>query len=98
MVQDISMHTLILSLTMMNGCDRYLSEDYMFCQLARKIGITTWMCPWMSLSHIGSYIFNGTLKDLGNLEYAAHGADMKTRPHKAERDKKLKKVKKGKKK
>ena len=52
------------------------------------------MCPWMSLSHIGSYIFNGTLKDLGNLEYAAHGADMKTRPHKAERDKKLKKGKK----
>ena len=81
-----------------NGSDRYLSEDYMFCQLARKIGITTWMCPWMSLSHIGSYIFNGTLKDLGNLEYAAHGADMETRPHKAERDKKLKKVKKGKKK
>ena len=39
-----------------SGTDRYLSEDYMFCQFSRKIGIKTWLCPWMevglSLIHI----------------------------------------------
>ena len=48
----------------------------------------------MGLSHVGTYVFNGTLKDLGRLEYAAHGADMNHRPHKEERDKKLGKTKK----
>ena len=72
-----------------NGSDRYLSEDYMFCQLARKIGLTTWLCPWMNLQHVGTYVFNGTLKDLGKLEYAAHGYDMSHRPFKEDRDKKL---------
>ena len=28
------------------GSDRYLSEDYMFCQLWRKIGGQIWLCPW----------------------------------------------------
>ena len=32
-----------------NGSDRYLSEDYMFCQFVRKLGIKTWFCPWMKL-------------------------------------------------
>lgn len=40
---------------------RYLSEDYYFCQQCRKIGIEVWLCPWMNLSHIGSYIFQGNL-------------------------------------
>lgn len=40
---------------------RYLSEDYMFCQYARKIGISIWMCPWMELKHFGSYMFEGSL-------------------------------------
>ena len=57
------------------GSDRYLSEDYMFCQFARKIGFTTWLCPWMEINHVGTYVFNGTLKDLGKLEYASHGVD-----------------------
>ena len=26
---------------------RYLSEDYMFCQYMRKVGINTYYCPWM---------------------------------------------------
>ena len=55
------------------GSDRYLSEDYMFCQWARKIGFSTWLCPWMEVNHVGTYVFNGTLKDLGKLEYASHG-------------------------
>ena len=63
------------------GSDRYLSEDYMFCQFTRKIGISTWLCPWMKLGHVGSYVFNGTLPALGNLDFAAHGNDMESRPH-----------------
>jgi hypothetical protein len=68
-----------------SGSDRYLSEDYMFCQWARKIGFTTWLCPWMEVNHVGTYVFNGTLKDLGNLEYASHGVDVTNRPHQEER-------------
>ena len=63
------------------GSDRYLSEDYMFCQFVNKIGIETWFCPWMNLGHVGSYVFNGTMGALANLDYAAHGADMEARPH-----------------
>jgi hypothetical protein len=66
------------------GSDRYLSEDYMFCQWARKIGFTTWLCPWMEVNHVGTYVFNGTLKDLGRLEFAAHGVD-EGRPMKEKR-------------
>jgi hypothetical protein len=40
---------------------RYLSEDYMFSQYARKIGLKIWMCPWMRLRHVGSYMFNGNM-------------------------------------
>lgn len=40
---------------------RYLSEDYMFCQNVRKAGMKVWMCPWMELKHMGSYIFGGSL-------------------------------------
>jgi hypothetical protein len=68
-----------------SGSDRYLSEDYMFCQFARKIGFTTWLCPWMEVNHVGTYVFNGTLKDLGKLEYASHGVDIDNRPQKEER-------------
>jgi hypothetical protein len=68
-----------------SGSDRYLSEDYMFCQWARKIGFKTWLCPWMEVNHVGSYVFNGTLRDLGQLEYASHGNDQDTRPLKESR-------------
>jgi hypothetical protein len=44
--------------------NRYLSEDYMFCQWARSIGLGIWLCPWMELQHIGSFVFGGSLKDL----------------------------------
>jgi hypothetical protein len=44
--------------------ERYLSEDYMFCQWMRKCGVDTWMCPWMKLMHTGSYTFGGSLADL----------------------------------
>jgi len=47
--------------------ERYLSEDYMFCQWARKIGLKVWMCPWMRLQHMGSYNFGGSLVDLAQI-------------------------------
>ena len=50
---------------------RYLSEDYMFCQWARAAGLKVWMCPWMNMSHTGSYVFRGSLIDLANIGAAA---------------------------
>lgn len=50
---------------------RYLSEDYMFCQWSRKIGIKIWMCPWMQLNHMGSYMFGGSLVDLAHVGVSA---------------------------
>ena len=47
--------------------ERYLSEDYMFCQWARKAGLKIWLCPWMKLVHMGSYNFGGSLVDLANI-------------------------------
>lgn len=40
---------------------RYLSEDYMFSYNVRKMGMKVYMCPWMQLRHVGSYIFGGSL-------------------------------------
>lgn len=47
---------------------RYLSEDYMFSQYARKIGIDVWLCPWMQLQHVGSYTFGGSLSAMAAIE------------------------------
>jgi hypothetical protein len=47
--------------------ERYLSEDYMFCQWARKIGIQIWLCPWMRTEHIGTYHFKGDMPAVANL-------------------------------
>jgi hypothetical protein len=43
------------------GSDRYLSEDYMFCQMWRKIGGQIFLCPWMKTQHIGTYAFSGNM-------------------------------------
>jgi len=50
---------------------RYLSEDYFFCQKARKIGQKIWMCPWMQINHVGSYIFKGNMGSIGQLGVSA---------------------------
>ena len=50
---------------------RYLSEDYMFCQWMQKIGVKTWMCPWMKLNHCGTHVFGGSLPDLAQLGASA---------------------------
>lgn len=43
---------------------RYLSEDYMFCYNTERAGMKVWLCPWMSMQHVGSYNFGGSLADL----------------------------------
>jgi hypothetical protein len=48
------------------GSDRYLSEDYMFCQMWRKIGGQIYLCPWMKTSHVGSYAFSGNMPAVAN--------------------------------
>ena len=50
---------------------RYLSEDYMFCQWARKADIKVWMAPWMRLNHTGSYQFGGSLVDIAQIGASA---------------------------
>ena len=54
-----------------NGTKRYLSEDYWFCQLARHIGLKVWLCPWIKLQHVGSYIFGGSLADIAAIGASA---------------------------
>jgi hypothetical protein len=43
------------------GSERYLSEDYMFCQMWRKMGGNIYLCPWMRTQHIGTYAFTGNM-------------------------------------
>jgi hypothetical protein len=48
------------------GSDRYLSEDYYFCQQWRNMGGKIWLCPWMCTHHIGTYAFTGNLPAIAN--------------------------------
>jgi hypothetical protein len=48
------------------GSDRYLSEDYMFCQMWRKIGGQIFLCPWMRTQHVGTYAFSGDMPAVAN--------------------------------
>lgn len=50
---------------------RYLSEDYNFCYHCAKIGLKVWLCPWMRLQHVGSFIFGGSLSDIAQLGVSA---------------------------
>ena len=50
--------------------DRYLSEDYFFCQTVRAIGIKVWYCPWIKLVHFGSYPFSGQLTSISAIQNA----------------------------
>jgi hypothetical protein len=50
---------------------RYLSEDYMFCYNVQKMGLKVWMCPWIQLQHVGSYVFGGSLADLARIGASA---------------------------
>jgi hypothetical protein len=65
---------------------RYLSEDYWFCQKAQAIGLKTWLCPWMKLQHMGSYVFAGSLMDLAQIGAGAT-ADETSMPNKINKKK-----------
>jgi hypothetical protein len=54
-----------------NDTKRYLSEDYFFCQMIRKTGGKVWLLPWMSLQHVGSFVFGGSLAHLASCGAAA---------------------------
>ena len=41
--------------------ERLLSEDYHFCQAWRRAGGKVYVAPWVQLSHIGTYTFEGGL-------------------------------------
>ena len=45
---------------------RYLSEDYMFCQYWREIGGHIFLCPWMKTKHIGTFAYEGDLPEIAN--------------------------------
>lgn len=57
--------------------ERYLSEDYHFCQLVRKAGMKVWLIPWIELKHHGYYVFGGSLAAM-----AAVGVSATTDPTK----------------
>jgi hypothetical protein len=54
-----------------NSSKRYLSEDYLFCQLVRRIGMKVWLCPWIELQHSGFYTFAGKLSALAAIGASA---------------------------
>jgi hypothetical protein len=58
--------------------ERYLSEDYMFCQWCRKIGIEIWLCPWMRLKHIGTHIFGGSMHAIADLSHRQQNQNFAT--------------------
>ena len=63
-----------------NEQNRYLSEDYMFSEYCRKIGIEIWALPMIELMHCGSYIFEGRMIDM-----AHHGVHATLAPEHAEK-------------
>lgn len=46
---------------------QFVSEDYMFCHRARTAGMKIWLCPWMQLTHTGSYTFSTSLPHVATL-------------------------------
>ncbi len=42
---------------------RHLGEDSWFCLKIRQAGGKVWVCPWISLSHEGSFIWGGPFAD-----------------------------------
>lgn len=36
-----------------------LSEDYNFCRLWKSLGNSVWIAPWVSTTHVGTYVFDG---------------------------------------
>jgi hypothetical protein len=48
--------------------ERYLSEDYFFCQKVREAGMKVMLAPWVQLKHNGYMEFSGSLRAFAALE------------------------------
>ena len=60
---------------------RYLSEDYMFSQYARAIGLKIWLCPWMKLEHIGTHAFGGSLSAIAAIDESPTTSERSNQKH-----------------
>lgn len=49
------------------GSFRYLSEDFSFSRLIKSIGFRVFMCPWIKLTHIGTFAFTGNMPLIAQL-------------------------------
>lgn len=47
--------------------NRYLSEDYWFCQKMQELGLKTFLCPWMKTTHTGTMVYGGSLAALAQI-------------------------------
>jgi hypothetical protein len=45
----------------------YMSEDYMFCLYAKDMGVSTWLLPWVNLTHRGSYTYDGNFTTVSKM-------------------------------
>lgn len=59
---------------------QYLSEDYMFSDIAREAGVETWLVPNIDLSHIGVYKYSGSLRSISFLQERAMKAQTQQNP------------------
>lgn len=50
--------------------DRYQSEDFSFCHLWRAAGGKIFINPFISLGHVGEFVYNGSLARLGTEQIA----------------------------
>lgn len=71
-----------------DSSNRYLSEDYLFCQNVRAMGMKVWMCPWMELKHMGSYIFGGSLSAMAAIQASPTASPESNQKHYTKGDKK----------
>lgn len=43
------------------GIPNYVPEDFSFCHLVKKAGMSIWLAPWMKTGHCGAHVFRGDL-------------------------------------
>lgn len=72
---------------------RYLSEDYMFCKWARKIGLKVWLAPWIQLKHIGMHVYGGTMRGIAAIKASPTSSKASQRKNYLTKDKNSDKVK-----
>lgn len=54
-----------------NKENRYLSEDYMFSEYVRELGIDIWALPLVELMHCGGHIYRGSIVKMAQAEVHA---------------------------